>query len=215
MSAVVDEKCAGMTHLLVDDRPETGLALDNGVWNTHLPAKSWKEDDKLDGVDIVGDEDESSLLGLNERHDVVETVLDGVWLLADVLLLLALGDSRGLLVQTFLLLGLGLRSVLVEQLESLGSGVAVEGVGELSDSRWDLEAHVQDLALALQTDVLWPLHHAAQVAARLDILANAIVAGAALDERVLRAISISCYLTRGRGRRRKQEGGDLPWPASC
>ena len=180
----------GYADLLVDDRSESGLALHNGVWDTHLSAESWEEDDKLDWVNIVGDEDESSLLGLNECHNVVETVLDGVWLLADILLLLAISDSGGLLVQTLLLLGLGLWSVLVEELESLSGGVAVEGVGELSDSRWDLEAHVQDLALALQTNVLWPLHHAGKVAAWLDVLADTIVAWAALDERVLRTISI-------------------------
>lgn len=173
------------THLLVDDSSETGLALDNGVWDTHLPAESWKEDNELDWVDIVRDEDESSLLGLDQSHNVVETVLDGVWLLADILLLLALSDGGSLLVQTLLLLGLGLWSVLVEELESLGGGVAVEGVAELGDSRWDLETHVQNLALALQADVFWPLHHAGEVAAWLDVLANAIVAWAALDERVL------------------------------
>lgn len=182
----------------MDNRSETGLALHNGVWNTHLSAESWKEDDELNWVDIVRDEDKSSLLGLNECHDVVETVLDGVWLLADILLLLAISDSGGLLVQTLLLLGLGLWSVLVQELESLGCSVAVEGVGELSDSRWDLEAHVQDLALALQTNVLWPLHHAGKVAAWLDVLADTIVAWAALDERVLSSISIS--VSRGEGK---------------
>lgn len=198
-----------MAHLLVNDRSETSLALDNGVWNTHLSAESWEEDDQLDGVHIVGNEDKRGLLGLDERHNVVKTVLDGVWLLAHVLLLLALGDSGSLLVQTLLLLGLGLWSVLVEELEGLGGGVAVEGVGELSDSRWDLETHVQDLALALQTNVLWPLHHTAKVAAWLDVLANAIVAWTALDERVLQHVSTLMLDDQ------KRERWDIPWPASC
>ena len=105
----------------MDDRAETGLALDNGVWDTHLLAKGRKEDNELDGVDIVGDEDERSLLVLNQANDVVETVLGSVGLLADILLLLAILDSSGLLDQALLLLGLGLRAVLVEELESLGS----------------------------------------------------------------------------------------------
>ena len=63
--------------------------------------------------------------------------------------------------------------------------VAVEGVAELGDRRRDLQAHVEDLALALQTDVLWPLYHAREVAVRLDVLADTIVAWAALEERVL------------------------------
>ena len=77
----------------MDDRSETGLALDDGVWDTHLLAESGKEDNELNGVDIVGDEDEGSLLVLNEANNVVETVLDGVGLLGDTSL--ALGEGRG------------------------------------------------------------------------------------------------------------------------
>ena len=58
--------------------------------------------------------------------------------------------------QAFFLLRFGLRSILVQQLESLGSGVAVKGILKLGDRRRDFEAHVQDLFLALEADVLWP-----------------------------------------------------------
>lgn len=61
--------------LLVDDCAETGLTLDDDVGDTHLAAESGEEDDELDGVNIVGDDDESSLLGLDEGNTVVETVL--------------------------------------------------------------------------------------------------------------------------------------------
>ena len=49
----------------------------------------------------------------------------------------------------------------------------------------DLQPHVEDLALPLQAHVAWPFHHPAEVARRLDVLAYAEVAGAALDEGVL------------------------------
>jgi len=62
--------------LLVDNGTETGLALHDGVGDTHLAAESGEEDNQLNGVNIVGDEDEGSLLVLNEANDVVETVLD-------------------------------------------------------------------------------------------------------------------------------------------
>ena len=62
--------------LLVDDRSETRLALHNDVRDTHLAAEGGEEDDELDGVDIVGDDNERRLLGLDERNAVVETVLD-------------------------------------------------------------------------------------------------------------------------------------------
>jgi len=119
----------------VDDRAKTGLALDNGIGNTHLLAERRKEDDQFNGINIVGDKNKRCLLVLNQANDVVETVLDGIRLLANLLLLLALLDGGSLFQETLLLLGLGLRSILVEELESLGSGVAVKHVLELSDGR--------------------------------------------------------------------------------
>jgi hypothetical protein len=179
------EPSSRVTYLFVNDSAEPGLALDDSVGNAHLAAEGGEEDDKLDGVNIVGDEDERGLLVLNEADNVVETVLDNIGLLADVLLFLALLDGRGFLEKTLLLLGLGLGTVLVEELEGLGSRVLVEDVLELRDRRRDLEAEVEDLLLALETDVLGPLHHARQVALGLDVLANAVVACPLLDERVL------------------------------
>lgn len=173
------------TDLLVDDGTESGLALHNGVGNAHLAAERRQENNELDGVDIVGDQDERSLLVLNQADDVVQTVLDSVGLLADVLLLLALLDGGGLLEQALLLLDLGLGAVLVEELEGLGGGVLVQDVGELGNRRRHLEAHVEDLLLALKADILRPLHHAGHIALGLDVLADTEVAGAALDERVL------------------------------
>lgn len=176
--------------LLVDDSAEASLALDDGVRDTHLAAESGQENDELNGVNIVGDEDKRGLLVLNETDDVVETVLDGVGLLGDILLLLALLDGGGLLEKTLLLLGLGLRAVLVEELEGLGSGVAVQGVLELSNGRRNLQAEVEDLLLALETDILRPLHHAGEVTLGLDVLADTVVARALLDERVLGDVSM-------------------------
>jgi hypothetical protein len=185
--------------LLVDDCSETSLALDDGVRNTHLAAESGEEDNQLNGVDVVSNKDERSLLVLNETNNVVETVLDSVGLLGDILLLLALSDSGGLLVETLLLLSLGLGAVLVEELEGLSSGVAVEGVGELGDRRRDLETQVQDLLLALKTDIFGPLDEAGEVALGLDILTNTEVAVASLEEGVLGLLGTSLTLGEGGG----------------
>lgn len=121
---------------------------------------------------------------------MVETVLDSVRLLANILLLLALLDGGGLLDQSLLLLGLGLRAVLVKELESLGGSVAVQNVLELGDSWRDLQAHVDDLALALKADILGPLHHTGEVSLGLDVLADTEVAGSLLDEGVLHSMSV-------------------------
>lgn len=189
----------------MDNGTETSLALDDGVRDTHLAAESGQEDNQLNGVNVVGDEDKRSLLVLNETNNVVQTVLDVVGLLADVLLLLTLGDSGGLTVQTLLLISLGLGAVLVEELEGLGSGVAVQGVLELGDRRGDLETEVQDLLLALHTDVLGPLDEAAKVTLGLNVLADTEVAGTSLDERVLQKVQLvpeiftTANLSRGLG----------------
>lgn len=56
---------------------------------------------------------------------------------------------------------------------------------ELSERGRDLETELQDLLLALKTNVLGPLDHAGDIALRLNVLANTVVARASLDERVL------------------------------
>jgi hypothetical protein len=194
----------------VDDRTETGLALDNDVGDTHLAAEGGEEDDELDGVDVVGDQDERRLLVLDKADNVVQTELGDVGLLGDILLLLALGDSGGLLGQALLLLGLGLRAVLVEELEGLcchcilsassnvlpcmRRTVAVGNVLELGNRRGNLQAEVEDLLLALEADVCRPSDHATEVALGLDVLTDAIVLGALLDERVLAPLELATVM---------------------
>ena len=62
--------------LLVHHCAKTSLALNDDIGDTHLAAERGKEDDKLDGVNVVGDDDERRLLGLDKGDRVVETVLD-------------------------------------------------------------------------------------------------------------------------------------------
>lgn len=167
----------------MDDRAETGLVLHDDVWNAHLAAEGWEVDDELDGVDVVGDDDEAGLLGLDETNGVVETVsdVDGPFsvLCANqaqgqeplctfggthlILSLTVSGSLFGGRMNPLLLLLLGLWSVLVEEAEKLGSGVLVQGVVELIDGWWDLEALVKDDLLALEADVFGPFHDMGEV----------------------------------------------------
>lgn len=75
-------------------------------------------ENELNRLNVVSDGDESSLVVLDERSDVVESVLgdDGLLLLF-LGLLLVLSDFGGLLLQSFLLLLLALSLVLQQQLE--------------------------------------------------------------------------------------------------
>jgi len=156
--------------LLVNDSTETSLALHNNVGHSHLAAERREVDNELDGVNIVRNDDEGSLLRLDEGNNVVQAVLDEQGLLGvlDLLALSSLGSSSG---ETGLLLLLGLGAVLVEELEEMGGSVLVESVAELGDGRGNLEALVQDDLLALEADVFGPLDEAGEVTDRLDVLA--------------------------------------------
>lgn len=104
--------------LLADDLSKTGLSLDDGVGDSLLAAESGEPEDELDGVDVVSDQDEGSLLLLNKGGDVLETKLDerGLGAGGEGLSLL---DLSGLLHKTDLLLSGSLGSVLVRELEKL------------------------------------------------------------------------------------------------
>lgn len=99
--------------LLVHNAAETGLALHNDVGDTHLAAESGEEDDELNGVDIIGDDNERCLLCLNEGDDMVKTVLDEERLLGRVglVLRLTLSSRSGGRSETVMLLLLGLGAV--------------------------------------------------------------------------------------------------------
>lgn len=66
--------------------------------------------------------------------------------------------------------------------------VSVEDVLELSDGRGNLQPHVEDLLLALETDVGRPSHHTREVALGLDVLADTEVLGTLLEEHILLAL---------------------------
>ena len=62
--------------LLVDNSAETSLAFDNDVGDAHLSAEGRKVDHQLNWVDIMGNDNQGSLLGLNEGDTVIEAVFD-------------------------------------------------------------------------------------------------------------------------------------------
>ena len=69
--------------------------------------------------------------------------------------------------------------------------VAISNVLELGNRRGNLQAHVEDLLLALEANVCGPSDHAGDIALGLDILADTEVLGALLDERVLASLAIA------------------------
>ena len=55
--------------------------LDNDVGHIHALAEGWKPDNKLNGVHIMRNDDQSSLFLLHQGCDVVQAVLHHHWLL--------------------------------------------------------------------------------------------------------------------------------------
>jgi len=200
--------------LAADNGTEAGLALDDDVGDAHLLAEGREEDDELDRVNVVGNDDEVGLLGLDERHDVVEARLDEVGLLGLVEVLLAGSEVSRLGLEARLLLLLGLALVLVGEAEQLRGSVLVEDVRELGDRGGRLEALVKDDLLALEADVLRPLDEAGQVGRGANRLANAERLGARLEERVGRLLrrlgsagSLGNLASRGLLHREGRRGG--------
>lgn len=134
-------------------------------------------DQSREHAHIVRNHDQAGLLGLDQRDGVVETRLDEDGLLAillDVGSGLTVGDRGGLTVQSRLLFLLRLRAVLVQETEESSRGVLVERVLELSDGRRDLQALVEDSALALKADVGRPLDEAACVRSRRSVTTDRV-----------------------------------------
>lgn len=162
---------------------QSSLALDDAVWDTHLAAQSWQEDDELNWIHIVGNDDQLGLLALHQRGDSVHTCTeDGRPLGRSISLSSCLLLSAGQ--QPLLLLLLGLWPVLVGQLEQLCGGLAVQSLGELVDCRGNLQTLVEDGALPLQADVTRPFHKACQITLGLDILSDAEVLWPLLEQGV-------------------------------
>merc|ERR1719244_2287490 len=99
-------------------------------------------------------------------------------------ILLALGLGGGSLPQPLLLGLLGLRPVLVQQLEQLSGCLLVEGGLELLDWRGHLQTGAQHGLLSLETDVLGPFDESGEVPLGLDILADSVVPGPLLKQGV-------------------------------
>lgn len=169
--------------LLVDESSETGLVLHDEEGDLHLTAEGRKPQNKFEGVDITCDEDEGSLLLLNEGGNMLQSELQ---LTGDLggCLLTGSGGSGGVL-NTLLLGGGSLRTVLVQQVEDTGGLVLSNGLGELVDGRGDLKTLVEDGTLTLDAHVFGPTNETAEVTSSgADVSSNAEGAWAGGEEGV-------------------------------
>lgn len=169
----------------MDHSTKTSLALDNDIRNTHLAAKGRQENNKLNGINIMSNDNERSLLGLNQGNNMVQAIFDKERFLGFLLIKLgrplskcrvkpynglALNSDRRSCSKTLLLLLLTLRTVLVKELEELSGSVLVQSMRELCNGRGNLQTLIKDNLLALKTDIFRPLDEPSQVSPRTDIL---------------------------------------------
>jgi len=175
---------------LVDDLSEATLTLDDAIRDILLAAKSGQPEDELDRIDIVGDDDELGLLGFDQLHDVVDTMLDEIGLLGGIVVF-ASNLGFGLVLKTVGLLFLGLRLVTTHKTQKLGGLVLVDTVVELVQRRWDLETLEQDALLSLKADVTRPAHVTGKVTLRLDVAADGKILWLRSKQRVLDSLGLS------------------------
>jgi len=164
----------------VAELTEVGLTADEAERNILSTAESGQVDNSLNGVNVVGNNNNLGLVLLNEGGDVVKTEFDEKRLGG---LLVVLGLSS--LLKTDLLVSLALGGVLSEQFEELIALVLLESVVELGNAGRHLKALHEDGLLSLDANIAGPLDKAGQITLGLDVTTNAEVAGALLEERVL------------------------------
>lgn len=181
------------------DTAETSLVLDDAVRDSHFAAQGGEEEHQLNRVDVVGDADKLSLLLFDQSGDGVYTMTDNRFALGGFVGL-ASGTSFSTLTETLLLFLLGLGTVLVQELEGLGSCGAVKGGLELIDRGRDLQTGLQHGLLTLKADVFGPFDETAQVALGLDVLADAEVTGTLLEEGVGHSLHLGLLGGQGSGR---------------
>merc|ERR1719476_1306448 len=162
------------------DTSEPSLVLDDAVGDSHLAAQGGKEENELNGVDVVDSlADHGSALGGS--------------------ILLSSGTGFSASNQPLLLSLAGFGAVLVHQLEQLGGGLPVQGLVELVDWRRNLKPGLEDSLLALQADVLGPFDESGEIPLRLDGLTNAKVSGSFLEERIDHSLYLRLLNSQGGG----------------
>mmetsp|Transcript_64423 Transcript_64423/g.106716 ORF Transcript_64423/g.106716 Transcript_64423/m.106716 type:complete len:254 (-) Transcript_64423:125-886(-) len=178
---VVDgRECHARSRLLVHKLPKTAFPLDDAVRDFLLAAECGEPAHELNGFHIMGNDDELCNFVLDQCGDVVQTILDHLWLLGFDLLAIFLLLSH--LHQAVLLRLPRLRHVLLHEAKYRRRLILVNGHVELVDRRWHLQAHEHDLLHALQADILRPFYKSTEVPLWLDVATQSVIARSLLEE---------------------------------
>jgi len=173
---------SGSAGLLTDELTESGLGLNDAVWDVHFLAESWQPADDFDWVDVVSDDNEVGLLLLDQVSDVIETELDD-W--DDLGVPLLFGES----LKTILLFNLSLWLDLLAQTGQLRDLISGESVGELSNGWRNLDSLHEDSLLSLKSDILWPFGESGKITLWLDVTPDTEGTSLLFEEAVLLHLS--------------------------
>jgi hypothetical protein len=171
----------GGGRLHVHQGSETSLVLDNHKGDSHFAAEGRQPHDKLEGINVVGDQHKLGFLFFHQRGNMLESVLD---LMRGLATGIFSTSSSGFL-DTLFLGGGSFRAVLVEQRKDGHGFVLANHLGELVDGRRDLESLVENRTLTLNADVTRPSHETRKIATGgANIVTDAKVARTGGKERV-------------------------------
>lgn len=134
---------------LVDKLSKSRFTFNEAVWDSHLFAEVWQEDHELDWDDVVGNNDQLSLLLLNQSGNVVKTEFNYEWLLGVGVDVLLVSLEFSLFLESLDLLFLGLWDVFGEESEQFLSLVSLDGVSELVDDTWSWKSLLENLLLSI------------------------------------------------------------------
>jgi len=144
------------TCLPVDQMPQPGLSLDDASGLPHLSTQGRQKNHQLNGVYIMGNHHQLSILVLHQGGDCIDPCLENRWFLSwDIpfasSFLLSMGQ------QPLFLLLLCLWPVLADEFKQLSRCLPVQGLNELvNGGRRYCEPLIEDDSLPLQPDVVGP-----------------------------------------------------------
>ena len=141
--------------LLVRESTQSALSVDNSERHAHLAAEGRQPHDQLDGIDVLGDNNELRLLLLNQMSDVSKSVLEDRWgRVASGGF--SSGNGFGSSFETLLLGSLRLWLVLLQEGEELSSLILVQSTIKLVDGRRNFQTLEKNFLLSLESHIARP-----------------------------------------------------------
>jgi len=107
---------------------ESSSSFDKAEWNLLLSTKRWKVAHQLNWINVVSHDDKFCLSFFNKVCDMVETILEVIWLWTDMILLVSTLSGFSLTLESKILFFPGLWCVLSKESKKIGSLISINGL---------------------------------------------------------------------------------------